>query len=126
MPPISWTSKWRIPSVRFIASRAIAKTSGRTSSRAAWSAACSRLRRAFASSRRRSRSGWVQLVLGRLAGDGGLVDLLADRGEALADLVVGQGGDLGLELVDLVDRGWIRRSSRSFESTKLEKKCAWP
>ena len=33
---MSWTSKWRIPSVRCIASRVIAKTSGRTSSRASW------------------------------------------------------------------------------------------
>jgi hypothetical protein len=33
MPPMSWTSKWRIPSERLPASRTIAKTSGRISSR---------------------------------------------------------------------------------------------
>src|SRR6266571_2015998 len=32
MPPISWTSKWRIPTVRRAASRHTAKASGRTSS----------------------------------------------------------------------------------------------
>ena len=56
-PPISWTSKWRIPSVRFIASRLIANTSGNASSSAAWMRSFSFLRRAVASSRRRSRSG---------------------------------------------------------------------
>src|SRR6266850_8079387 len=33
MPPISWTSKWRIPTVRRAASRHTAKASGRTPSR---------------------------------------------------------------------------------------------
>jgi hypothetical protein len=47
----------------------------------------------------------AQLVLGRLAGDGRLADLLADQVEAFADLVVREGGDVGLELVDLVDQG---------------------
>ena len=46
-----------------------------------------------------------ELLLGRLAGDGGLVDLLTDQLEAVADGLVGQRGDLGLELVDLLDQG---------------------
>jgi hypothetical protein len=46
-----------------------------------------------------------QLLLGGLDGLGRLADLVADLGEALADLFVGEGGDLRLELVDLVDQG---------------------
>jgi hypothetical protein len=46
-----------------------------------------------------------QLLLGRLAGLRQLADLFADLGEPLADLVIGEGRDLGLELVRLVDQG---------------------
>src|SRR2546422_213866 len=38
MPPMSWTSKWRISSLRFAISRQTAKASGRRSSRVAPSA----------------------------------------------------------------------------------------
>jgi hypothetical protein len=55
-------------------------------------------------------------------GSGGLVDLLADQVEALADLRIGEGGDLGFELLVSSIRGWIRRSSRSLESTNLLRK----
>ena len=100
---MSWTSKWRIPSVRSIASRAIAKTSGRTSSRAAWIARglllAPRLRQLAAA----LEVGVVELVVGRLVGLDGLAELVADRGEPSADLVVGEGLDLLFEIVGLVD-----------------------
>ena len=86
-----------------MASRAIAKTSGRTSSRASWIASMSRLRRAFASSRRRSRSGWWSSSSDGSSGSDGLAELVAERREPLPDLRVGQGLDLFLELVGLVD-----------------------
>ena len=65
MAPISWTSNGRIPSLRRATSRAAAKTSGSTSSRAAWSRLRSAFSRARRRSARRSRSGWLELVLGR-------------------------------------------------------------
>ena len=102
---MSWTSKWRIPSVRFIASRVIAKTSGRTSSRAFWMAVVlARRGGPCVSSRRRSRSGCVRSSSDGSSGDGDLADLVADLGEPGPDLVVGEGLDLGLERVRLVDR----------------------
>ena len=45
----------------------------------------------------------VELVLRRLVGHGDPRDLGAERGEPGADLVVGEGLDLGLEVVRLVD-----------------------
>ena len=45
----------------------------------------------------------VELVLGRLLGGRGLRDLGADDVDPLADLLVGEGGELGLQLVGLVD-----------------------
>ena len=64
----------------------------------------------------------MELVLGRLVRLGDLADLLADLGEALADLLVGQGLDLGFEARSPRRRsGWMRRSSRSLESTKRER-----
>jgi hypothetical protein len=47
----------------------------------------------------------MELVLGRLVRFGDLEDLLADHREALADLLVGKGLDLGFEGVRLVDEG---------------------
>ena len=103
MPPISWTSKWRMPSVRCIASRVAANTSGSAASRAFWSFSWSRLRRSFASSRRRSEFLRDQLFLGGLLRGGIFGNFGADRRDALADLFVGDGLELGLEGVDLVD-----------------------
>ena len=100
---MSCSSKWRIPSVRTIASRAIANTSGRMSSRASRIAWFSRFRRALASSRRRSRSGWWSSSSVGSSGEDRLAELVADRREPLADLRVGQGLDLFLEIVGLVD-----------------------
>ena len=101
---MSWTSKWRIPSVRRIASRAAAKTSGSDVVEDGLEALVSSLlARALANLAAALEVGVVQLVLGRLVGDGGLVDLLADVGDPLADLVVGERLDLRLEPVDLVD-----------------------
>ncbi len=50
--------------------------------------------------------GVVELVLGRLLGGGILRDLRADRAHPLPDLLVGEGGELVLELVGLVD-DWL-------------------
>ena len=47
--------------------------------------------------------GVVELVLGRLLGDDGLAELVAERREPLADLRVAQRLDLFLEIVGLVD-----------------------
>jgi hypothetical protein len=47
----------------------------------------------------------VELVVGGLVGLGDLADLVADLGEPGADLLVAERGDLGLELVGLVDDG---------------------
>ena len=102
---MSWTSKWRIPSVRFIASRVIAKTSGRTSSRAFWSRSFSRLRRSLRELAAALEVLVVELVVGRLVRLGVRADLLADLGELGADLLVGQGLEFGLERVGLVDQG---------------------
>jgi hypothetical protein len=71
-----------------------------------WIRSFSFFRRAFASSRRRSRSGVVALVVRGLVGLRDLADLLADLVEPLADLVVAERGDLVLELVGLVD-DWL-------------------
>ena len=49
--------------------------------------------------------GIVELVIGRLVGLGGLEDLGAELREVGADLVVGEGLDLGLEGVRRVDQG---------------------
>ena len=49
--------------------------------------------------------GVVELVLGGFLGRGVLHDLRADGVHPLADLVVGQGGELVLELVGAVDEG---------------------
>ena len=87
-------------------------------------ASFSRLRRALRSSRRRSRSGWCQLVLGRLTGLGELADLVADLGELGADLLVGQAPRTRLRgAFASSTTGWMRRTSRSFESTKRERNC---
>ena len=102
--PISWTSKWRIPSVRFIASRVIAKTSGRTSSSAFWSALVLALAAVLLQLAAALEVGVVELVLGRLVGRGGLGDLGAELGECGADLLVGEGLVFGLEGVGLVDQ----------------------
>ena len=102
---MSWTSKWRIPRVRFIASRVIAKASGRASSRAAWSRAFSLLPALGLQLAPALEIGMVELVIGRLVGFGGLEDLRAELRELGADLVVGEGLDLGLEGVRLVDQG---------------------
>src|ERR1700704_2748624 len=45
----------------------------------------------------------VELILGWLLGDGRFVDLLADLGDPLPDLLVGEGLELGLEPVRLID-----------------------
>ena len=103
--PMSWTSKRRMPSVRFMASRVIAKTSGRTSSSAFWRRAFSRLRRSLVSSRRRSRSSWWSSSSDGSSGCGARADLVADLGELGADLLVGQRLEFGLERVGLVDQG---------------------
>ena len=47
--------------------------------------------------------GMVEFVLGRLVGDGRLVDLLADVGDPGADLLVRHGLELGLEPIRFVD-----------------------
>ena len=65
--------------------------------------------------------GVMELVVGRLVGLGDLGDLVADLGEAGPDLVVGEGLVFRLEGVGLVDDGWRRRISRSFESTNLDR-----
>ena len=66
--------------------------------------------------------GALELVLGRLLGLGGLEEIGPDDVDPLADLVVGQGLVLGLELVGPVDEGWIRASSRSLLSKNRERK----
>ena len=88
--PISWTSKWRIPSVRFIASRVIAKTSGsdvveRLLEPLVLARPALLLQLATALEVR-----VVELVLGRLVGDGRLEDVRAQLRERGADLVVGE------------------------------------
>ena len=45
----------------------------------------------------------LELLVGRLVGRGVLADLLADLRELRADLVVGEGLELGFEAVGLVD-----------------------
>ena len=118
---MSWTSKWRMSSVRFMASRVIAKTSGRTSSR--------RLLEAFVLARA-ARLGQlaaalevlvVELVVGRLLGLGGRADLVADLADLRCGSLGGHALEFGFECIGLVDQGWMRRSSRSFESTKRER-----
>ena len=74
MPPTSCTSKWRIPSVRLLASRTIAKTSGRISSRIAL----------------------VVLAVG-------LTEALAEAVDPGAQLLVGLQLELGLERGDPSD-----------------------
>ena len=86
-----------------MASRVIAKTSGSASSSASWMRSFSFLRRAAASSRRRSTIGVVQLVVGRLVRDRDLADLGAQHVEASADLGVRQRLELRFELVRLID-----------------------
>ena len=70
--------------------------------------------------------GVVELVVRRLVGLGELVDLGADLVDLGPDLLVGERFELGLEGVGLVDQGWMRRTSRSFESTKRERKRMGP
>ena len=118
---MSWTSKWRIPSVRCMASRVIAKTSGRTSSSAAWIAAFSRSRRAFASSRRRSRSGCV-----RSSSDGSsgmAISRISSRISANRARISSseRAWISGSRAFAWSTAGWMRRISRSFESTNREK-----
>ena len=122
MAPISWTSYWRIPSVRFIASRPAANTSGMTSSRAALRRSFSRFRRALARSRRRSRSGWWSSSSDGSSGSAASRISARMSVDPLADLVVGQGLVLGLELVRPSMSGWIRLSSRSLVSKNRERK----
>ena len=90
MPPISWTSKWRMPEGplhRLAGHREDVRqdlVEGRLDRRLlALAARLGELAAAL-----EVRVG--ELLLGRLAGRGGLVDLLADQREALADLVVGE------------------------------------
>ena len=63
----------------------------------------SRFAAGLASSRRRSSSGWWSSSSDGSSGAAVLPDLVAERVEARADLVVGQRLDLGLEGVRLVD-----------------------
>ena len=123
---MSWTSNWRIPRVRFIASRAIAKTSGRTSSRADWMRSFSRLAAGLRQLAAALEVRVVALVLGRLVGLRDLADLLADLGEPLADLVVGERGDLGLELVGLVDDGLETSELAVSSSRRIGRRTSWP
>ena len=103
MPPTSWTSKWRMPSVRFIPSRAAANTSGSASQRRLDPRVLllPAIRRELAAT---LEVGVVALVLGRLVGRGSLDQLGADPGDPFADRVIGQGFELGFEVVDLVDQ----------------------
>ena len=104
-PPISWTSKWRIPRVRCIASRAAAKTSGRTSSRALSTSATVASCRLFAELAAALGVEALGLLGGQRLLVGDLADLLADLVDALADLVVRERGELLLELVGAIDVG---------------------
>ena len=101
--PISWTSYWRMPIVRFMASRPAANTSGIRSSRTAWSRSLSRLRRALARSFRRSRSGWWSSSSDGSSGAASSAISARIDVDPLADLLVGEGLELGLEVVGLVD-----------------------
>ena len=124
--PISWTSKWRMPSVRCIASRPAAKTSGIRSSRTACSRSLSRLRRALARSLRRSRSWWWSSSSDGSSGAASSRDLGADGVDPLADLVVGQGVELGLELVGAVDQGLDPATARGRWYRRIVRESAWP
>ena len=101
---MSWTSKWRIPSVRLLASRAAAKTSGHDVVEGRRDRLVLALAARLAEVRPSLAVGVVELVLGRLLARGDLVDVGLDRVDPLADLGVGEGGVLVLELVDLVEQ----------------------
>ena len=69
-----------------------------------WRRSFSRLRRAFASSRRRSSSGWLSSSSDGSSGRRPRGSRRGCSAICVADLVVGQGLELGLEGVDLVDQ----------------------
>ena len=83
---MSWTSKWRIPSVRFIASRVIAKTSGSDVVEGLLDPLVLALAALLGELAAALEVRVVELVLGRLVRLGELADLLADLGELRADL----------------------------------------
>ena len=125
-PPMSWTSKWRMPSVRFIASRAIAKTSGRTSSRACLEALvlalAARLRQLAAALEVRV----VELVLGRLVrarrprGSRSRISAIRAR-----ICVVGERLELGFEGVGLVDQRLDASDLAVVRVDETGKELAW-
>ena len=71
--------------------------------------------------------GVVELVLGRLVGHGDLADLVAELGERGRGSPRRRGPRISASssLVSST-RGWMRRISRSFESTNIGKEIAWP
>ena len=119
---MSWTSYWRIPRVRCIASRPIAKTSGSDVVEGGLDPLVLLLPAVLRQLAAALEVGVVELVVGRLVGLGDLADLLADLGEARADLVVARAPAISASSALASSTiGWMRRSSRSLESTKREK-----
>jgi hypothetical protein len=91
------------PSVRCIASRVAAKTSGRALSMASWSAVVLALAAFLGDLAATLQLGVVALVVGRLLGLAGFADLLANLVDKGAYLCVGARLHLGLQLVDPLD-----------------------
>ena len=108
-PPISWTSKWRMPSVRCIASRVIAKTSAGDVVEGRLDLGVLPLAAVLRELAAALEVGVVELVLGRLLGLGDLADLVADLGEAGADLLVGEGLISASSSFASSTNGWMRQ-----------------
>ena len=105
MPPISWTSKWRIaegPLHRLAGHR---EDLGQDVVEGLLEALVLALAAGLGQLAAALEIGVVELVLGRLAGDGRLADLLADLVELRSRISSSDRAcDLGLERVDLVDQ----------------------
>ena len=122
MAPISWTSYWRMPMVRFMASRPAANTSGMTSSMAAPRRSFSRLRRALARSRRRSMSGlWSSSSDGS---SGSAASRTSARIRSIRSRISSseRASYSGSSSFVRSMSGWIRLSSRSLLSKNRERK----